>query len=1483
MIQFGPGAVRRTLLVGGTARYDHHPELPQVRTDMDVVSNVFALLGYETGHQLLDKTCEGFRSGLSGWAGAEDRTDDALVLYYSGHGDRDHQRHYLLCRDSRSDRLAGTALASEDVVRIISESGIRRLLLIIDTCYAGQGSVDAARVLARDLGVRLSTTRAADEHRLTAFSVIAATRSHELAEDGAFTYALRTAISDPDLGGHRQPKLYLEQVVDRVNEVLAEHSPYQHAALGTLPTGEGFSFIPNPRYTPDVPDEGIDLAEQRTWVSSEGRRRREELITHFEPRGRGTDAYAGITGSYFTGRLAALTELTDWLDNRSRQLGRCSLVTGRGGVGKSSLLGRLILLADPLLRATLPDIDDSTTPPRQRVHAALHARHKLLEDITAGIADAAGLAETDPERLIAALAGRTEPLVIVIDALDEAGTATGDAEPHRIAAALLSPLSQLPCVRLLVGARPHMRDALGRAFTCLDLDEPRWTGERDIEEYAHRLLLAPDGPGSVGVYTAATAKPVACAISSRANRNYLVARLIARPLAYRARPVDTSVPGWEEELPRLSALPNGSAGPAFRWALHEQLQAREVRGRALLTALAHAEGSGLPAGDIWRATASAFTGDEVTGQDIRWILDSASAHIVEDQDVGPDGQARSVYRLYHESYAEELRAAIGPDAGERIAAALLATVSSVPGTQSYAWSHADPYVRAHLASHAAGHALLDDLVLDPAYLLVAEPSALHRALRHVRNAEAQTARAAYERCSPVLADDAATSPAAQLRLAALQSGADALAEAVRLRFSDLPWDTLWAEVPRRPFPFRAIGSFTTPLRGAEVLDVSGTKVLATAQASGRLELWDFDTGVHLGQLPPPASSRVLALVSCAETRAPWLLVHSGHSNEWESSVEVFDVRTRHRLGLPVKTKAAQCALAEVGGTCVIGLMATDGTVQLIDTSTGSVLARLTSRMRTSNLARRPRDSATALVSGLRHPQHLAMGVHDGQLVVAAAVGVGRTTPRLSGRAELATWTVDPGQGWRVLDERHYRLRGRNVAAMAVRRGRILVSSEGRPRITGRAQVVIRRGNLTEWFYRRGMGPSALVMTDDDSYRVWAKSSFVSVTNTAGKETNWLGTELSASAQVTVIPSDSMHADLLTWRTEGSSVHIRALPLEMEEGPRERRSDAVDARHAHLVTGEISGKPALVRCDSTKPPCLVDPASGQVISVFECGLLEEIRLQDMAYCGAPGTPVVAYRWLRQWRALHWVRVYDGNSSRSVRLGGGFLRPVIEMQITSFDGLPLLIGLSSNKLTAWNLRGVSEGQVDVSRCLTLRALALEGSTLLSVVDIKERAIRIFRLPDFDQLTRFQFSSTDHPGVPLAANPYDWSYTHDLALWNGSPVAGWVDQAGWINVHSILDDSLEWSWKLPQTQQVTHLTLTTVEKRGAAIVCTTDGTILLVEAGSEHLLCQVHLGVAIQRITVISEGVVGLITDGGLFCLRLTSNSSTTDQQQAAGASP
>ncbi|MER5277273.1 caspase family protein [Streptomyces sp. NPDC002809] len=282
--------------------------------DLDVMAGVLSRLGYGTARRISDCTTEGLRTELADWVESDDRGEGTLVLCYTGHGDRSaDDRHYLLCRDSRPGRLKDTALATEDVVGIVTETGLRRLLLIIDTCYAGQGSVDAVRELARSL----TATREADQHRLASFSVIAAARPLELAADGAFAEALRDAVDDPTLGGPRRRQLFVEQVVDRVNDLLAERSPGQHATFGTL-CGDEVPLFPNPRYAQDIPAEGVDLSEQRVALGAEGRRRREELVSHFGPRGRGAE-WAAERGMYFTGRHEALRALTAWVNGTGRR------------------------------------------------------------------------------------------------------------------------------------------------------------------------------------------------------------------------------------------------------------------------------------------------------------------------------------------------------------------------------------------------------------------------------------------------------------------------------------------------------------------------------------------------------------------------------------------------------------------------------------------------------------------------------------------------------------------------------------------------------------------------------------------------------------------------------------------------------------------------------------------------------------------------------------------------------------------------------------------------------------------------------------------------------------------------------------------------------------------------------------------------------------------------------------------------------------
>ncbi|KIX78495.1 hypothetical protein SF23_06285 [Streptomyces sp. MBRL 10] len=211
------------------------------------------------------------------WTGQTDRTDHALVIYYTGHGDFDHNRHYLLFTDSRTGKLTATALATDDLIGITAENGVRRLLLIIDTCSAGQGGADLVREHVERIQAKINGSRQADPVDISELSVIVAARACEPATDGAFAKAFATAIDDLLLAGNRQTRLYLPELVGRINTLLGGS---QHAVYGT-PYGEGVAFFPNPRYIPDLPaqdEPGMDLAEQRTWLSPEGRRRRAELM-----------------------------------------------------------------------------------------------------------------------------------------------------------------------------------------------------------------------------------------------------------------------------------------------------------------------------------------------------------------------------------------------------------------------------------------------------------------------------------------------------------------------------------------------------------------------------------------------------------------------------------------------------------------------------------------------------------------------------------------------------------------------------------------------------------------------------------------------------------------------------------------------------------------------------------------------------------------------------------------------------------------------------------------------------------------------------------------------------------------------------------------------------------------------------------------------------------------------------------------------------
>ena len=143
--------------------------------------------------------------------------------------------------------------------------------------------------------------------------------------------------------------------------------------------------------------------------------------SHWEPAVRGT-APAAPPGTS-PGHHNVLADLSGWLRRDGDDQVLACVVTGPPGTGKSAVLARVATLASAAFRAQHPDawagVPAGTVPPEGAVDVAVHARALHLADVCAAVAEAAGLPDPRPERLVPALCAREEPFGIVLDALDQ--------------------------------------------------------------------------------------------------------------------------------------------------------------------------------------------------------------------------------------------------------------------------------------------------------------------------------------------------------------------------------------------------------------------------------------------------------------------------------------------------------------------------------------------------------------------------------------------------------------------------------------------------------------------------------------------------------------------------------------------------------------------------------------------------------------------------------------------------------------------------------------------------------------------------------------------------------------------------------------------------------------------------------------------------------------------------------------------------------
>ncbi|MFJ8159158.1 caspase family protein [Streptomyces sp. NPDC094468] len=908
----GHDAVERRFLIAagvGTFRTPGIDGLPGVGRDVQRIQGLLEPMGYESVLPALarDPSRAALAEGIEDWVLETDLgPEDVVVVYFAGHGVHEEDRHYLLCTDTRPGRWT-RALAAEDLARPLVKSSVGHLLVILDTCFAAAGTADISR-LAGDLA-NLHRGRANRWH-------LAAARSKDWARENVFVDALTDVFAHLRHGATQQ-YVSVREVTERVNEYLRIHRPVQQARL-TIPETDGIDpFFPSPLFEPGLPTDGIDLASLALL------RRRQ--AGHFGPRGRGME-HSGERGDYFTGRTRALRELTAFLIAQGADHDRkARVVTGAPGSGKSALLGRLLALTEPDFPKTEPVLraeQFAALPPV----IALHARRAALEDLMADLAAALQLpSAASLHTLLTALTARTTAVAIVLDSLDEAGTAGDTHEVARIARELLQPLSTLPLVRLIVGTRRPQIPSLGRAVRVVDLDDSGYITEREIAAYACALLENAQDPDSRSPYRYRPdlAAAIADGIAARAGSSYLVARMTARALVHGQIDIDTTKPGWRDRLP-------SDANEAFA-AYLDRFGPERSKVERLLRPLAYAQGAGLPWSTLWAPLTEALSGLPCPQDDLDWLHQHARAYIVETST--PNGSA---YRLFHETMAEYLRRP-GSEHSDHatIAHTLTSLVRTDAATGVNDWPAAHPYIRHHLATHAASGRTLSALLDDPEYLVHAHPTTLLRAL--------DTLGAPGH---PITADIYRASAAVHSGLSPTERRDVLALDAARYQQNDLatrlartrPWTPRWATGNLVHSALRAtLTGHTDKVNALAVTEIDGRPHAVTGGFDWTVRVWDLTTG----------TTRATLLGHTRMVRAVTVTEIDGHPHALTSgddrTVRVWDLATNSERGVFSGHRGwvNAVAVAEIDGHPHAVTADSNGTVWVSDLTTGTARASLT--------------------------------------------------------------------------------------------------------------------------------------------------------------------------------------------------------------------------------------------------------------------------------------------------------------------------------------------------------------------------------------------------------------------------------------------------------------------------------------------------------------------------------------------------------------
>jgi WD40 repeat protein len=869
---------------------------------------------------LLDPSSKALRDALERVSGA----GDIITVYYTGHGEKfDKEGYFLITTDFRKQRRREGFKVREVPELVVTRRDDGEIhpqqpptLLILDCCFSGAGGLEVLRDTLLD----------GTHPNLWVWATAGKT---QYATAGVFARALADLLRRPNVGSSSEyiPMDTVLEVIDDALEGTGQRAEmFFPPGISRLPR-----FFPNGEYIAHVA--GLTVAEQH-WISK----------ARGGPETAGAGAGFYLTGR--TGRMRAAADLARWITDPTAE--NLAVVTGSPGTGKSALLSLTVLLTDSASRelllagtseGSLAHQTAAMLPVDARV-IAVHARGLNGDQVAQAISAGIGRSVTGAMALLESLDNDPprQAAVIIVDAIDEA------TAPPRLRDGLLLPLAEQHKLRVILGARPHVvRGERPIPAFVIDLDTETYHDPHALVEYVRQLLVAAHEPGVGSPYQGAAGKKhseaVAAAIAHRATarsgpahtpiESFLIARVIALAVRARPDPLDTTAEGW------IQHLPDGLA-EAFKEDVN-RLGERAPAARVLLEALAWARGPGLPWETIWVPVAKALAGlhrdtevqNQLSDDDVRWLLDKAGAYVVEDH--GPGG--RSVFRPFHDRLADYVReqSATTHDDTARVeaavAAALLSTLS--PGGIRR-WDRAHPYVRTYLAEHAlAARSNVFSAVLgENGFLAAADPITLTPLLYAAPPEQSRIVRI-YRRARPQLGEDPGAN-AAYLQEAALA------VSGTKLSFigSGLSpsYHPKWTRV-RPDFSLLTMTGHTGSVRSVAFgTGPRGRPLLATAGDDGTVRLWDPDTGDRVGEPMTGHDGSVTSVAFAASGRGQALLASAGD----DGTLRLWDLDSRDpiREMLTTSSVTSMAFWTGAGGRPLLASGHLDGTLWVWDPDTG---------------------------------------------------------------------------------------------------------------------------------------------------------------------------------------------------------------------------------------------------------------------------------------------------------------------------------------------------------------------------------------------------------------------------------------------------------------------------------------------------------------------------------------------------------------------